>query len=230
MANFETHVLGAVTVGVVATALLSAAQLLPLTAVPAGIGLVALGGVAPDVDSDHSDALSLVFATMGVGLAAPVLVAALPAVGLLAGLAVMAAVYGVVRYVVPVPFRWLTVHRGRCHSVPAGLLAAAGLTFVCHQGLLLDPVQSWLLGALFGMGFATHLVLDELYSVDLGIKRSFGSALKLGARRDWLGYLGLYAALALVLLAAPSPRDLVVALASVRIGLLPPPELLALLP
>ena len=71
MANFPTHLLGAVTVGIVSSSILGAAGLLPLAGVASGIGLVALGGIFPDVDSDHSDAISLVFDTLSVAVAAP---------------------------------------------------------------------------------------------------------------------------------------------------------------
>jgi hypothetical protein len=233
MANFSTHLLGAVGAGVVATAVLAAADLLPLTSVPAGIGLVALGGIAPDVDSDNSDAIGLVFGTLGVGLAAPLMVAAVPALGLLVSLVLVGAAFALVRYALVVPFRLATVHRGRWHSLPTGILLAAALAMFAHRGLHLDPLEAWLLAALFALGFLAHLVLDELYSVDLAnryIKRSFGSALKLFERDDPLGYLGLYAATAVLLVVAPSPRAFVEAVASVEVGLLPPPAVLALLP
>jgi len=43
-------------------------------------------------------------------------------------------------------------------------------------------LHSWLSGLFIGFGFIVHLLLDEIYSVDLSnkrMKKSFGTALKL---------------------------------------------------
>jgi hypothetical protein len=222
MANFPTHVLGAVGAGIVATSVLASADLLPLATVPVGIGLVALGGIFPDVDSDHSDAITLVFDTLAVGVAVPLLMVAVPELGLLLGLGLLLATWLAFRYVLVLPFRWLTVHRGRFHSLPMGaLLGVAGATLA---RLLVDPVQAWLMGGLFALGFVVHLVLDELFSVDLGnrrIKTSFGTALKLFERGDLLAYVGLYGLLAGALIVAPSPAPLVQACAGIELRWLP---------
>jgi hypothetical protein len=46
----------------------------------------------------------------------------------------------------------------------------------------LSPLVAWMNGLFVSAGYMVHLVLDELYSVDLTgarVKRSFGTALKL---------------------------------------------------
>lgn len=229
MANFSTHMLGAVGVGVVASSILVSAGLLPLSAFASGVGLAALGGIFPDVDSDHSDAITLVFDTLSVGVAAPVMILAVPEVGLLAALGLLVLVFAAVRYAFIVPFRWFTVHRGRFHSLPTGVLAAAAIAAVTSRGLGYGPVDAWLLGALFLVGFLVHLVLDEMFSVDLSnrrIARSFGTALKLGDRSDLLGYGVLYAATAAAIALAPSPVPFATAIASMEIRVLPPDSFL----
>ena len=53
-----------------------------------------------------------------------------------------------------------------------------------HEGV------AWLAGGFLFIGYLTHLILDEIYSVDvLGnrIKRSFGTAFKLFDRRNMTG-------------------------------------------
>ncbi|MEQ1505440.1 MAG: hypothetical protein ABMB14_24625, partial [Myxococcota bacterium] len=229
MANFSTHALGAVGAGVVASSILASADLLPLASVATGVALVGLGGIFPDVDSDHSDALTLVFDTLSVGIAVPLMIAAMPAFGLLVSLGVLVVAWLVLRYVAIVPFRWFTVHRGRFHSIPTGLTVAAALALVAHRALGFDPIRSWTFGGLFLLGFVVHLILDELFSVDLGnrrIKRSFGTALKLGEIGDPLGYLVLYAGLAVLVLLAPSPVTFVQACAEIDLQLLPPAAVL----
>lgn len=232
MANFSTHMLGAVGVGIVVSSVLVTTGLLPLSGLATGVGLVALGGIFPDVDSDHSDAIDLVFSTLAVGVAAPVMIAAVPSVGLLAALVLLAVTYAAVRYVVIVPFRWFTAHRGRFHSLPTAALLGAIVAITANRGLGLDPVGAWIHGALFVVGYLVHLGLDEIYSVDLGnrrIARSFGTALKLGDRHDLVGYGILYAAIAVCLAVAPPTRPFADAIASVEIRLLPPQSVLDVL-
>jgi hypothetical protein len=63
----------------------------------------------------------------------------------------------------------------------------------------LEPALSWLAGGFALLGYLTHLVLDEIASVDLlgnRVKRSFGTAIKPFSLRAWpfsLMLLGLLA-------------------------------------
>jgi hypothetical protein len=81
-------------------------------------------------------------------------------------------------------FYRITVHRGMFHSLPAALIAAE-IVFLAHDhpGLTDKLVLS---GGVF-VGFLSHLVLDEIYSVDISgvvpkLKASAGSALKLASK------------------------------------------------
>ena len=224
MANFSTHLVGATTAGVVTTSLLAATDLLPVSAVPAGVGLVALGGIFPDVDSDYSDSIDLVFSLLGVALAVPLTVALLPKFGLLVALAGLGLAYVIVRYGVIWPFRELTVHRGVFHSVPMAVVLACLVAGIGQLGMGMNSVGAWVHAGLFTVGFLTHLVLDETYSVDLAnrhIKRSFGSALKLFERDRAVRYVGLYVVAAACLVLAPSPGPFFEALGGIEVRLLP---------
>ena len=56
------------------------------------------------------------------------------------------------------------------------------MTCVSFYFLEWDGLHAWLNGLFLAIGFIVHLVLDELYSVDVSnarMKKSFGSALKL---------------------------------------------------
>lgn len=232
MANFSTHLVGAASAGVVATSFLAATDLLPLAGVASGVGIVALGGIFPDVDSDYSDSIELVFSLLGVSLAVPIMVAVLPGYGLLASLLALALAYAAIRFGAIHVFRPITVHRGVFHSLPMAVVLTSIVAIVATVGVGADVVTAWVYAALFLVGFVTHLVLDESYSVDLAnrhIKRSFGTALKLFERdRPWR-YVTLYAALGLVLYVAPSPEPLFDALTELEIRLLPAKEAMAAL-
>ena len=74
----------------------------------------------------------------------------------------------------------LTVHRGMFHSIPA-LLIASELTFLAYHS---DEFRVRVLMAVgVGIGFLSHLVLDEMYSVQwdgmkVRLAKSSGSAMK----------------------------------------------------
>ncbi len=87
-----------------------------------------------------------------------------------------------VRYLFLHIFKLLTVHRGVFHSILAILFFSLLITVVSYHLIKVNALSAWLNGCFLGMGILIHLLLDELYSVDLAntrIKRSFGTALKL---------------------------------------------------
>ena len=75
--------------------------------------------------------------------------------------------------------RW-TVHRGMWHSVPAALIASLAALWICSCDIV--QFRAFKAVAVF-VGFVSHLILDEIYSIDLSgnrikVKRSLGTALK----------------------------------------------------
>ena len=88
--------------------------------------------------------------------------------------------YVFIRYVVANVFRRLTVHRGMYHSLPAMLIAGLIVYLGYHSP---DRNIRLLLAGGVMLGFLSHLVLDEIYSVDIRglkikLKSSAGSAVK----------------------------------------------------
>jgi len=78
-------------------------------------------------------------------------------------------------------FKKLTTHRGIIHSIPMGILFGLITILFLKNILHLNLIVSYYIGIFIFIGYLTHLVLDEIYSVDLTgnkIKKSFGSALK----------------------------------------------------
>lgn len=92
----------------------------------------------------------------------------------------IAVSYLFIRFVVGAIFRKYTVHRGMWHSIPAAAVAGL-LAFILVHG---DCLEIRLYKACsVVLGFLCHLVMDEIWSVDVrhGIPRfksSFGTALK----------------------------------------------------
>ena len=106
---------------------------------------------------------------------------------------VLAGLYLFIRYGLAALFKRLTVHRGMYHSVPAMLIAGLAVHLLySHPSLKL---RLYLAGGVM-VGFLSHLVLDELYSVDfmgvrVHLKKSAGSAVKFWSS-DWAATAGTY--------------------------------------
>lgn len=181
MADFRTHLGVAAAAGaVVAHGGWQAGLWMAWEALPVLV-LVTFGGILPDIDADRSKAIRLIFNLLAVP---GVVVGALLLQGRLdAGALLMACggIYLTVRHLAGALFSRFTVHRGLWHSLLAAALCGL-VTAALSQRLFAQPdTLAWVHGLAVALGFVIHLLLDELYSVDLTgarLKRSFGTALK----------------------------------------------------
>jgi hypothetical protein len=188
MADFKTHVaVASVASGLLASCALEAGAATRGEAlVYAALG--AAGGMLPDVDLDHSTPARVLFAFLAALLAFVALFSQAARLSLPELLALWTAVFLAVRHG---PLRWIerwTVHRGLFHSLAAAACSGLLATAAGYRLLGAAPMQAWLAGVFVGFGYVVHLVLDELYSVDLTnvrIKRSFGTALKPLGLKSW---------------------------------------------
>jgi membrane-bound metal-dependent hydrolase YbcI (DUF457 family) len=156
-------------------------RLTPLAMCGAGL----IGSFLPDVDSDSGTPFELIFnlcAALGGGLAFYYLLVQndLPWIVLLVA---PPAVYFAIRYGLGAIFRRFTRHRGIFHSIPT-LLIAALLTPIGLQPFGLPADDVVVIALCVGLGFFSHLLLDEIYATvnfeghKISQKSSFGSALK----------------------------------------------------
>lgn len=102
--------------------------------------------------------------------------------------------YALVRFGLRSTLARLMVHRGISHSVPTCFVWGA-LTYLYYPSSY-HIIRVWMSLAVM-LGFLSHLVLDEAFSVDLNnqrIKTSFGTALKFWAPSA-LSTLAIYAVL-----------------------------------
>lgn len=162
-----------------------------------GAGVTTVGGLLPDLDSDSGVPVRELF-----GLAATLvpflLLRRLETYGFTIeqSLALMCGAYLLVRYGLSAIFKRVTVHRGMFHSIPAMLIAGLLVGLAYHS-----PDQFLRLYLAFGvmLGFLSHLVLDELCSVDfrgvtVTLNQFAGSALKFRSP-SWPATLLTYAIL-----------------------------------
>jgi membrane-bound metal-dependent hydrolase YbcI (DUF457 family) len=209
MAGFKTHITASTLLGVGYGGAAYVLYDVPLATCMLAGGLCSVSGMLPDVDSGSGKPLreSMAFAAAVV----PMMLAdrfaqfGLPAESIvLAG----AIVYLVIRFGVAELLRRYTVHRGMFHSLPAAMIAGE-IAFLLSSG---DDVRlrMYKAGGVV-IGYLSHLVLDELYSIEwyrgrLRLKKSFGTALKVFGHHWWPNiscYLKL-ALLSMVVLQEPT--------------------------
>lgn len=181
MANFQTHLNGGIVVSAAVTLGLHTAGVLQEGQTLTYFALGVVGSLLPDIDSDVSKPANALFSVLGAGLA---FVMTLPLMGRFLPLELVFIWLGVflcVRYGFFEIFARFTVHRGVWHSWLGIAAATLGSTNLAYWVWHLPPRAAWIAGLVVGIGYLTHLLLDELSSVDLfnsRVKRSFGTALK----------------------------------------------------
>ncbi len=180
MASFRGHLATAAGLGAVygGVAYWRLGTGLGMSAIAAG--LTTVGGLLPDLDSDSSVPHRTLFRLAAIGAVFLTLQHLLTMYySIFEGAMILAGTYLAVRYVVATVFRFLTVHRGMFHSIPAMLIVGLGLYLLYGH----YPLRDRLFVAGAGMlGFLSHLLLDEFCAVDFQgarLKKPFGSAMKL---------------------------------------------------
>lgn len=200
MAGFKTHITVSSVLGVGYGGAAYFMYGLPWqTCVLAG-GLCSVSGMLPDIDSDSGTPLheSMSFAAAVVPMMA---LHHFQRAGMSHEMIILCAagIYLLIRFGVTALLKRYTVHRGMFHSLPAALVFGE-IAYLLASG---DDVKLRLYkaGAVV-VGYLSHLVLDEIYSVQLShgrirLKSSFGTALKLFGRDGWAN-LSAYAKLGIL--------------------------------
>ncbi|RLA78449.1 MAG: hypothetical protein DRG78_15070 [Epsilonproteobacteria bacterium] len=195
MASFEQHVNGAVIATGVVIAPLNSASLIDTTQSFIVLGLGLIGGVLPDLDSDNSRPIQIVFKIFSIFF--PLIVI----LGLFNNLSIVYLVgywlisTFILRITLFKLFISFTTHRGIFHTIPMGIVFGQITTLIFYTSFNFDIVFSTIAGSFLFFGFIVHLLLDELVSLNaLGIKvkRSFGTAFKLYAKNNLLATFLLY--------------------------------------
>ena len=185
MAAFREHVIFSsglgVTYGVAAWA---GCGFTPVQAALAAV-LTGVAGMLPDLDLDHGRPAQELFGLLA-GVAPLLMVGRvlqllhLPADREMVMLG-MVVLYALIRYVLARIVSRLSVHRGMFHSIPA-LMIAAEIAYLSSPS---DSARvKFLVAAGVALGFFSHLLLDEIYSVEfngmkVGLKKSSGTAMKM---------------------------------------------------
>jgi hypothetical protein len=181
MANFSHHLnSGALISGASATVMLSANMIDAQSAMWL-FAVGCFGGLLPDIDSDSSTSMRIIFSVFASFSAILTLHYLGENSPLFSLISLAACCFVFVRFGLKELFERITVHRGTCHSLSFIAMFSLGVVCIYFQ-VSGDAILSWLTGLFVVIGALTHLILDEIFSVDFSnntLKKSFGSAFKL---------------------------------------------------
>ena len=176
MAGFKTHVTVSSVLGIGYGAAAYGYFHLPPSTCLLAAGLCGVSGMLPDLDSGPGRPLheSCLFAAAAVPM-------------LLIDHFETWALYFLIRFGLPEVLKRLTEHRGMFHSLPTALIFGE-LAFLLSSGTD-ERLRLFKAGAVV-LGFLSHLILDEIWSVEFfsthpGLKKSFGTAFKLFGKGWW---------------------------------------------
>jgi hypothetical protein len=153
--------------------------------------LCGVSGMLPDLDSDSGKPRreSVAFAAACVPVMLEPRARALempPELMVLCG----AAIYLGIRFGLQWFLEKCTDHRGMWHSVPTMLIFGELTFLLCYS---VDVRDRYLLATGTMLGFASHLILDEIWAVEsqrgqIRFKKSFGTAIKLWGDSNWANF------------------------------------------
>jgi len=203
VANFSTHVNVASLSGAVLSSLLAInTHLDNKTIFFCFIGTI-IGGILPDIDHNRSTPLKIMHFIFANLISFLVIYKYFNKLKILEMVFIWIAINLIVGIIFFI-FKKFTKHRGMIHSIPMAFLVWFLSSFILYN-LNFDVFRSYLIGMFVFIGFIIHLLLDEIYSVDLTgrkIKKSFGSALKLCSKNKKVTFL-IYSLLFLIFLFLP---------------------------
>ncbi len=183
MAGFKTHITTSSLLGAAYGTTAAVMYDVPLPACVLAGGLCGVSGMLPDLDSGPGVPLreSLAFAAAVVPM---LMIDRFNQMGMAPESMVLAGglVYLFIRFGVGRMLQGLTVHRGMFHSVPALVIVGELAYLICaHE----NPSMRAFNACAVMLGFASHLVLDEIWSIEFGrgfrlvhLKSSSGTAIK----------------------------------------------------
>jgi membrane-bound metal-dependent hydrolase YbcI (DUF457 family) len=212
MANFTTHIaVGTVVSGALATLTLAANVIGPESLIAVTMAGV-LGSVLPDIDLKDSRPSRAMFSGLGIFFSFAVLFSCAGKYSIVELWVLWLGTLVGVRYGLHALFHRIAVHRGVWHSLLATVFVSLLTVLVFKYVLDRADGVAWLGAGFMAIGYLTHLVLDELYSVDVmdtRIKASFGTAIKFIDINNWHHSAAMAVMTVGLVLIAPSPTTFI---------------------
>jgi len=209
MANFNTHFIVASSASAIASGIMLSMEVIePNQAIMAFV-IGTFGGLLPDIDSDNSKSISIAFTIISFLITILLIFFKSSTYSVIEMIIVGGMVFYTIRFGLIGVFRKVSKHRGMFHSVPVALIWGVGTAILMHLFFGLDELVSWVYGIMMSFGYIIHLLLDEIYSVDLAnrrLKKSSGTAFKfykLKTNTDKIQNILIYAFLIFLLYNSP---------------------------
>ena len=206
MASFKTHLSFGAIIGIAIIIIVSIYSLVSNhNLLPILFFAAVLGSFLPDLDSDEGLPFQIifgVFSLIGTGIAFYSFYQKNPKNYTTLIIATLIA-FILLRFVLGALFKKFTHHRGIFHSIPA-LFAATFAALLSADRFNISPQDKILIAATIGLGFLSHLILDEVKSfvnfrgVIFSPKKSLGSALKFFSDSK-IANIAIYALLAILI-------------------------------
>ncbi len=187
MANFQTHLTASTILGVGYGGVAYGMYGVPPAPSLLAASLCAVSGMLPDIDSGPGRPLREI-TTLMAAVVPTMLFGRLEHFGLSQEWIILigAAIYVAIRFGLAAFLRHYTVHRGMYHSFPAAAIFGELTFLLVHSESVV--LRSIIAGGVVA-GFLSHLLLDEIYSVQWDgrprLKSSFGTAMKFYGERWW---------------------------------------------
>ncbi|RMG04644.1 MAG: metal-dependent hydrolase [Planctomycetota bacterium] len=208
MADFKTHISTSSVLGFAYAGVGHVLFHAPLSSSILAGGLCAVSGMLPDIDSDSGipKRESLTFAAAVVPM---MLIGHMQRAGCDSETIVLvgATIYLAIRFLGGHLLSRFTVHRGMFHSIPAAACFGQA-AFLLASGPL--SIRLFKASAVL-MGYLSHLLLDEFYSIDTSrgrvrLRKSFGTGLKMFSKNIFATAVAYLTCIFLALTIVQEPR------------------------
>ena len=209
MANFNMHLNSAAIVSGISAATLASEHMIDMKTAFYCFFAGIFGGILPDVDHNNAIPVRIIQFILSNLVAFLVVYNYLSELKILEIVGLWLGIYGLFEIVFFL-FKKFTTHRGIIHSIPMGILFGFITILFLKNILHFALIKSYYIGIFIFIGYLTHLLLDEIYSVDLTgnrIKKSFGSALKLFSKNKIIN-LVVYSLIIFLFLLLPEKSEL----------------------
>ncbi len=215
MADFKTHLTVTSIFSSIATTILLASALATAQEVLLYFIMGVIGGLLPDIDSDNSLPVRLLFTFMATVIAFLVMFKQTGDNSAMELFLVWLGSFILIKSFVFSLFTRITIHRGMIHSVPASVLFALITVIILHRLFRFDAFTVWMAGLFVFSGNILHLLLDEFCSLNLtgaGALKSAGTAFKFGKASDLRSTAFLYVAVIMLCFLTPDHREFIMTL------------------
>lgn len=209
MAQFKTHLTVTSIISSLASTVLLASRIATPQEVLLYFTLCVIGGLLPDIDSGNSVPVRLLFTFMATVISFLVMFKQQNNNTVMELFLIWTGSFVFIKLFLFSLFTRITVHRGIIHSIPASVLFGFVSTIVLYRIFHFNEFVAWMSGLFVFGGSIIHLLLDELYSLNISGKRPkkyAGTALKFWSARDLKSTAFIYLAIIILFIVTPEHK------------------------